>query len=159
MKRAVGTTVTVDDAEKSTADYLGLIENPRVPHAFIVDKNGGIVWYGHSLGGLELSLEEVPRKGPPVRSTNNLQPPEQPTTSPHFSLLFYETTAYDRGPRWALPFRHEPEKKKREAADSASERQRRRSPRQTCGGKKMLLSCPQVLGRVQLSIDSRSVDH
>ena len=103
MKRAVGTTVTVDDAEKSTADYLGLIENPRVPHAFIVDKNGGIVWYGHSLGGLELSLEEVPRKGPPVRSTNNLQPPEQPTTSPHFSLLFYETTAYAIGPTTVDP--------------------------------------------------------
>jgi thiol-disulfide isomerase/thioredoxin len=52
-------TVAIDDHGKTTADYLEAFGQSGIPHAFIVDKEGRVVWIGHPMDGLEEALAEV----------------------------------------------------------------------------------------------------
>ena len=52
-------TVAVDDDRKTSAAYMEAFGIDGIPHAFIVDKAGRIVWHGHPMDNLEKSLEEV----------------------------------------------------------------------------------------------------
>lgn len=52
-------TVAVDDDDKTGEAYMKAFGIGGIPHAFIVDKSGHIVWNGHPMGGLEKTLEEV----------------------------------------------------------------------------------------------------
>jgi thiol-disulfide isomerase/thioredoxin len=51
--------VAVDNDWKTSEAYLGAFGEETIPHAFIVDKEGRIVWHGSPLGGLEQVLEQV----------------------------------------------------------------------------------------------------
>jgi hypothetical protein len=51
--------VAVDDDKKTSAAYMGAFGIGGIPHAFIVDKAGRIVWNGHPMDNLEKSLEEI----------------------------------------------------------------------------------------------------
>ena len=59
MVPSVGFRIASDDGGKTSAEFLGFLEEPRIPHAFLVDKGSGIVWHGHPLAGLEGALKEV----------------------------------------------------------------------------------------------------
>lgn len=52
-------TVAVDSDKKTGEAYMGAFGIKGIPHAFIVDKEGRIVWNGHPMADLERSLEEV----------------------------------------------------------------------------------------------------
>lgn len=52
-------TVAVDDDDKTSDAYMKAFGIGGIPHAFIVDKTGHIIWHGHPMGDLEKTLEEV----------------------------------------------------------------------------------------------------
>ena len=52
-------TVAVDKDRKTSVAYLEAFGIGGIPHAFIVDKDGRIVWHGHPMADLELALGQV----------------------------------------------------------------------------------------------------
>jgi thiol-disulfide isomerase/thioredoxin len=51
--------VAVDRDRATFAAYMEAFEQGGIPTAFVVDKAGKVVWYGHPLGGLDGVLEKV----------------------------------------------------------------------------------------------------
>lgn len=51
--------VAVDDEEQTARAYMGEFGVRGIPHAFVVDKQGQIVWHGHPLDGLDQVLQAV----------------------------------------------------------------------------------------------------
>ena len=52
-------TVAIDKDGKTSAAYMGAFGVGGIPHAFIVDKAGDIVWHGHPMDGLEQTIDGV----------------------------------------------------------------------------------------------------
>lgn len=52
-------TVAIDDDHRTSKGYMEAFEQNGIPHAFIVDLAGRVVWHGHPMGGLEEALAEV----------------------------------------------------------------------------------------------------
>lgn len=59
MGEQMAYTVAVDDDRKTSAGYMEAYGIDGIPHAFIVDKEGRMVWLGHPLAGLDETLAEV----------------------------------------------------------------------------------------------------
>ena len=51
--------VAVDQDKKTSAGYMEAFGQGGIPHAFIVDKEGRIVWHGHPMDGLDKAVAEV----------------------------------------------------------------------------------------------------
>lgn len=51
--------VAVDDEDKTGEAYMKAFGINGIPHAFVVDKSGRIVWHGHPMGELEQTLEAL----------------------------------------------------------------------------------------------------
>jgi thiol-disulfide isomerase/thioredoxin len=51
--------VAVDADRKTSAGYMEAFGEGGIPHAFIVDKEGRIVWHGHPMDGLDKAVAEV----------------------------------------------------------------------------------------------------
>jgi thiol-disulfide isomerase/thioredoxin len=51
--------VAVDQDKKTSAGYMEAFGQGGIPHAFIVDKEGRIVWHGHPMAGLDQAVAEV----------------------------------------------------------------------------------------------------
>ena len=51
--------VAVDQDKKTSAGYMEAFGQGGIPHAFIVDKEGRIVWQGHPMAGLDKAVAEV----------------------------------------------------------------------------------------------------
>ena len=49
--------VAIDPSRQSTASYMG--ENRGIPYAFVVDKDGIVLWKGHPLAGLDRVIDQV----------------------------------------------------------------------------------------------------
>jgi thiol-disulfide isomerase/thioredoxin len=52
-------TVAVDDRDQTSRAYMDGFKVNGIPHAFVVDKTGTIVWHGHPMAGLDKVLEQV----------------------------------------------------------------------------------------------------
>lgn len=52
-------TVACDDERKSSKGYMAAYDQHGIPTAFIVSKDGKVLWFGHPMGELETKLEEV----------------------------------------------------------------------------------------------------
>lgn len=52
-------TVAVDKDRQTFANYMGAFNQGGIPHAFIVNKQGQLVWHGHPMAGLDKALEKV----------------------------------------------------------------------------------------------------
>lgn len=52
-------SVAIDADGKTSAGYMEAFGINGIPHAFIVDKEGRIVWHGHPMDGLDKAIEEV----------------------------------------------------------------------------------------------------
>jgi thiol-disulfide isomerase/thioredoxin len=52
-------TVAVDDERKSSKAYMEAFGQAGIPHAFIVGKDGKVIWHGHPMDGLDKALEEI----------------------------------------------------------------------------------------------------
>jgi len=55
----MGYTVAVDDHEKTGKGYMAAFGLNGIPHAFIVDQQGKIVWHDHPMGGIDEVLDLV----------------------------------------------------------------------------------------------------
>lgn len=51
--------VAIDDDHATGEGYMRAYNQNGIPHAFVVDKQGRVVWHGHPMGGLDKALEEV----------------------------------------------------------------------------------------------------
>lgn len=51
--------VAADDKNKTFANYLQAYRVNGIPHAFVVDQKGAIVWHGHPMAGMEQKLDEL----------------------------------------------------------------------------------------------------
>lgn len=51
--------VAVDENKKTSAGYMEAFGQGGIPHSFIVDKEGRIVWHGHPMAGLDKAVAEV----------------------------------------------------------------------------------------------------
>jgi hypothetical protein len=51
--------VALDDQRKTSAGYMEAFGVNGIPHAFIVDKAGKLVWHGHPMDDMEPVLEKV----------------------------------------------------------------------------------------------------
>jgi len=51
--------VAVDKNGETNAKYMDAFKQEGIPTAFVVDKQGKIVWVGHPMDGLDLVVEEV----------------------------------------------------------------------------------------------------
>lgn len=52
-------TVALDKNQKTSAAYMRAFGVNSIPHAFIVDKTGSIVWHGHPMSGLDKAIGDV----------------------------------------------------------------------------------------------------
>ncbi|HEX5219126.1 MAG TPA: redoxin domain-containing protein [Verrucomicrobiae bacterium] len=52
-------TVAIDDDRQTSKGYMEAFDQNGIPHAFIVDREGRVVWQGHPMDGLEEALAEV----------------------------------------------------------------------------------------------------
>ncbi len=51
--------VAIDDNNATAEGYMRAYDQNGIPHAFVVDKAGRVVWHGHPMGGLDQALERV----------------------------------------------------------------------------------------------------
>jgi thiol-disulfide isomerase/thioredoxin len=51
--------VAIDAQRKTSEGYMMEFGINGIPHAFIVDKEGRVVWHGHPMAGLDQAVEEV----------------------------------------------------------------------------------------------------
>lgn len=51
--------VAIDDNRKTSKAYMETYSQNGIPTAFIVNKDGNIVWIGHPMGGLDTAIEQV----------------------------------------------------------------------------------------------------
>ena len=59
MGDKMGYTVAIDDQRKTSAGYMEAYEQGGIPHAFIVDKQGRVVWQGHPMAKLDSALDDL----------------------------------------------------------------------------------------------------
>jgi thiol-disulfide isomerase/thioredoxin len=52
-------TVACDDGNKTSRGYMEAFGQDGIPYAFVVGKNGNILWHGHPLDGLDQALEQI----------------------------------------------------------------------------------------------------
>jgi hypothetical protein len=51
--------VAIDEDKKTSAGYMKAYKQNGIPHSFIVDKAGRIVWHGHPMAKLDETLEQI----------------------------------------------------------------------------------------------------
>lgn len=59
MAEKMDYVVAVDNERKTSKGYMGAFGVNGIPHAFIVDQQGRIVWNGHPMAELEQTLQEM----------------------------------------------------------------------------------------------------
>ena len=69
--------VAADDSRKTYRNYMIAFRQNGIPHAFLVDRKGKLVWHGHPSGGLDRALAKLvdkqPGTGGPGRKTDTAQ--------------------------------------------------------------------------------------
>jgi hypothetical protein len=56
---AIEYAIAADDGRQTARGYMAPLGQQGVPHAFVVGKDGKLLWHGHPLAGLEEALEEI----------------------------------------------------------------------------------------------------
>jgi thiol-disulfide isomerase/thioredoxin len=51
--------VAIDEGGKCSKGYMEAFGQGGIPHAFIVGKDGKVIWHGHPMDGLDKALEEI----------------------------------------------------------------------------------------------------
>jgi len=52
-------TVAIDDNRQTSKGYMEAFDQNGIPHSFIVDLEGRVVWHGHPMAGLDEALAEI----------------------------------------------------------------------------------------------------
>ncbi len=59
MGDQMGYRVGVDETRTTTLTYLNGVFINQIPHAFVIDKSGTMVWHGHPMSGLDKTIAAV----------------------------------------------------------------------------------------------------
>ena len=59
MNKEIRYSIAVDDEHKTANAYMKTYGQARIPCAFVVGKDGRVLWYGHPLAGLDKALDEI----------------------------------------------------------------------------------------------------
>ncbi len=59
MGDRMGYAVALDDGGKTRRAYLDAYGIDGIPHAFVIDRSGKVVWHGHPMDGLDKVLQAV----------------------------------------------------------------------------------------------------
>lgn len=59
MGPKIGYRVAVDQDRVTGRTYMGSLEVPTMPHAFLIDKTGKVVWHGHPMSRIGNIIDEV----------------------------------------------------------------------------------------------------
>ena len=59
MGAKMGYAVAIDQAKQTSRGYMDAFGVGGIPHAFIVDQAGRVVWHGHPMAGLDKAVEQV----------------------------------------------------------------------------------------------------
>jgi thiol-disulfide isomerase/thioredoxin len=59
MGETMGYVVACDDERKSSAGYMEAFGQGGIPTAFVVGQEGKVLWFGHPMGELEKTLEQI----------------------------------------------------------------------------------------------------
>jgi thiol-disulfide isomerase/thioredoxin len=59
MAEKMDYTVAIDPQQRVSGAYMGAVGVGTIPHAFIVDKSGSLVWHGHPMIGMDEVLAQV----------------------------------------------------------------------------------------------------
>jgi peroxiredoxin len=59
LRAQVEYVVAADDQRKTAQHYMVAYGQKGIPHAFIVGKDGKVLWHGHPLQGLDKALDEI----------------------------------------------------------------------------------------------------
>lgn len=51
--------VALDNQRKTSQGYMAAFQQNGIPHAFIVDQQGRVVWHGHPMAGLDEAVDQV----------------------------------------------------------------------------------------------------
>lgn len=51
--------IAVDQDQGTTLGYMAAFEVPGIPHAFVVGRDGRVLWQGHPMMGLDKVIEEI----------------------------------------------------------------------------------------------------
>ena len=51
--------VAIDDEHKSNKGYMQAYGQNGIPHSFIVNKDGKMIWHGHPMAGLDQAIEDI----------------------------------------------------------------------------------------------------
>ncbi len=86
-------TVVVDDERKTNAGFMGAFGIGGIPHAFIVDQQGRIIWHDHPMNGLEEVLERVLEGNFSVEDAHALQA-ERAEAAKHEEQLWNDMQTY-----------------------------------------------------------------
>ena len=52
-------TVAADNIRKTTLSYLRAYDQQVLPRAYVIGKDGTVLWHGHPMGGLDAILDEI----------------------------------------------------------------------------------------------------
>ena len=55
--------VAIDDRDQTADAYMGAFGVDSIPHAFVVNKAGQIIWHGHPMDGLDRAIETALKGG------------------------------------------------------------------------------------------------
>jgi thiol-disulfide isomerase/thioredoxin len=59
MADKMGYTVALDKERETFGAYMGAFDVNSIPHAFVINKMGKIVWHGHPMARLDKVLEQI----------------------------------------------------------------------------------------------------
>jgi len=110
-------TVAVDTDRKTSKGYMTAYGQGGIPTAFIVDKEGRMVWLGHPMGDLEKSLEQV------VAGKFDLEKAKQRETTQKKINEFYTLARKDAGDAKLDELAKEIQALEKELGDSQSGRE------------------------------------
>ena len=82
MSTTMEYAVAIDDEEDTTKSYMKGFGVEGIPHAFVIDTSGTVVWHGHPMAGLDEVLEQL------VAGTYDLASADKAKKAQHLMALY-----------------------------------------------------------------------
>jgi thiol-disulfide isomerase/thioredoxin len=82
--------VAVDQDRQTASAYLGASGASELPHSFLIDRSGVVVWHGNPMNGLEHILEQV------IAGTYDLEAVKRTLDAPKLMEEYFDLVAPDQ---------------------------------------------------------------
>lgn len=84
-------SVGIDTSDKSKKAYMTPFKVSGIPHAFVVDKEGRLVWHGHPSDGLDIVLQNV------IDGTHDLEKAKRQAKVAELQTTYLNMTRFGSG--------------------------------------------------------------